>query len=492
MIPRVKFEDQVERFKVEIFVVNAHAMSSYVYLSHVTSLAADFHKLYRSLSDPDSHTATPGELYSFSKLSDLMKEMMELFNSLSEASFLRTVSENGVRAVPMRFKCFREQLISLLSSLKILPKDVFVLDEKTEREFCVKDLLELKQRLNACDEADKVRGQIQNALTELKASERKHDVITKEELEEEMKDLASLRVDLHNDIVVQEQMRANSYSQVFAGYQKSTGMVVAVRKILVAHMMKKSFGIFKRYIETLYNIQHPAFVKMVGASWGVNSFSIVGEYIPRGNLADRLRSKNMPLDANKLTMVALGVASGMAYLHAQGMSHNCLKTRHILLDADDFPCIYGLSTAMWHNGWLMRMFASPKSQILYFAPEVLNGSEPTQKSDVYSYGMILWEMVTREIPFEGMSETEVAFEVGAVAVRLAAVEALDWRLRVLFGRVGTGGSAHEWSVRLKNCKEIQPLLYLSVVFVCALELELERGILGGDGVADLRFDVVVS
>lgn len=341
-----------------------------------------------------------------------MNDIMGFFNSISDASFLQTISRIGVRDLADQFRSYRIQLVEILSSLKIHPQGCFELDAKQEEEFFVKDLRELEQRIAVYDDVDGIRHEIEQELGKLKgAKELAPDVITKEELDDEMKDLESMHVDLHNDIVVQERMRTNSYLQVFAGYQKSTGLVVAVRRILVAHMMKRSFGIFKRYIEDLYKVRHPAFLKIVGASWGVNCFSIVAEYIPRGNLAERLRSKNMPLDANKLTMCALGIASGMAYLHAQGISHKCLKTRHILLDADDLPCIYGLFTAIWRDGWLMRMFSSVKSQILYFAPEVLSGHEPTPKSDVYSYGIILWEMATREVPFQGMSETEIAYQV---------------------------------------------------------------------------------
>merc|ERR1711916_9687 len=95
----------------------------------------------------------------------------------------------------------------------------------------------------------------------------------------------------------------------------------------------------------------------------------------------------------------MGIALGMNYLHRMGILHCDLKTRNLLVDKDFNIKVadFGLSQLKNVSGGDLTLQVGTYP---YMAPEVFeSGSEYTEKSDVYSYGIVLWEILTEEEPF---------------------------------------------------------------------------------------------
>jgi serine/threonine-protein kinase TNNI3K len=167
-------------------------------------------------------------------------------------------------------------------------------------------------------------------------------------------------------------------------------------------------------------------VRFVG--FCLEPLSIVTELSPVGSLYDALYHLTDPrveagmTDGRVKTRIAVGVADGMSFLHASGVTHADLKPHNVLLWNDFTPKIsdFGLS--------VVRFVAQSSSAVVatgavgtcvYMAPELVHGeAAPTPECDVYSFGVLLNELVSEDQPFAH------AFRTGRLAGRgpLAAAE----------------------------------------------------------------------
>ncbi|EAY07288.1 TKL family protein kinase [Trichomonas vaginalis G3] len=149
----------------------------------------------------------------------------------------------------------------------------------------------------------------------------------------------------------------------------------------------------------LYRCQHPFLLGLIGFS-NAPPYIIVTEYISNANLREFIHDKQFQSKrtGTTLTKIAMGIASGMSFFHAQKLMHRDLKPDNVILDNDFLPkiCDFGLT----------REFDKPSTPThkigtrYYMAPEVIqNGVAYDEKCDVYSYGVILFQMLTQKVPF---------------------------------------------------------------------------------------------
>eukprot|EP00917_Polyrhabdina_sp_WS-2016_P006761 GHVP01015076.1.p1 GENE.GHVP01015076.1~~GHVP01015076.1.p1 ORF type:complete len:1395 (-),score=256.08 GHVP01015076.1:159-4343(-) len=120
-----------------------------------------------------------------------------------------------------------------------------------------------------------------------------------------------------------------------------------------------------------------------------------------------------PLPLPTILRISFGIANAMTYLHDKEILHCDLKPQNILLDSSLNPklCDFGLSTVRQPRSleyWRLGALGTPR----WAAPEVLRGDAHTEKADIYSFGIILWEMVNRVIPFEELETEELVAAVG--------------------------------------------------------------------------------
>ncbi|KHG10728.1 Serine/threonine-protein kinase CTR1 [Gossypium arboreum] len=162
-------------------------------------------------------------------------------------------------------------------------------------------------------------------------------------------------------------------------------------------------------------VRHPNVVLFMGAVTKRPHLSIVTEYLPRGSLYRLIHrpTAGETLDQRRRLRMALDVAKGINYLHClrPPIVHWDLKSPNLLVDKNWTVkvCDFGLSR------FKAGTFISSKSVAgtpEWMAPEFLRGEPSNEKSDVYSFGVILWELVTMQQPWSGLSPAQV---VGAVA-----------------------------------------------------------------------------
>ncbi|KAL4320085.1 hypothetical protein GQ457_18G002260 [Hibiscus cannabinus] len=226
------------------------------------------------------------------------------------------------------------------------------------------------------------------------------------------------------DLQIGERIGIGSYGEVYRA--DWNGTEVAVKKFLDQDFSGDALVQFKCEVEIMLRLRHPNVVLFMGAVTHSPHFSILTEFLPRGSLYKLLHRPNLQLDEKRRMRMALDVAKGMNYLHTSHPTivHRDLKTPNLLVDKNWVVkvCDFGLSRMKHHT------FLSSKSTAgtpEWMAPEVLRNEPANEKCDVYSFGVILWELVTLRIPWKGLNPMQVVGAVGFQNRRLEIPEDVD-------------------------------------------------------------------
>jgi len=148
------------------------------------------------------------------------------------------------------------------------------------------------------------------------------------------------------------------------------------------------------------------------------------EYMPRGSLFQLIHNPEVSLDWPVVQKIAVEICRGMAYLHGCNppLIHRDLKPHNLLVDETwrVKVCDFGLSR-FWEAKRDMTACGTPA----YAAPEVLRNSAYSVSADVYSFALVLWELITRQPLYPGMPPFQIIFTVGTQGTRPALPPTCD-------------------------------------------------------------------
>ncbi|XP_047058604.1 serine/threonine-protein kinase A-Raf-like [Lolium rigidum] len=187
---------------------------------------------------------------------------------------------------------------------------------------------------------------------------------------------------------------------------------------------------FNTEIATLSRLQHRNVIKLIGACSSPPVFCVITEFLPGGSLRAFLHKqehKSLPLD--KIISVGLDIANGMAYIHSQGVVHRDVKPENIIFDAEWCAKIVDFGIACEEA--YCDPLANDPGTFRWMAPEMMKHKPYGRKVDVYSFGLILWEMLTGSVPYEDLTPFQAAFAVFDKNVRPAIPSSCPAALRVL-------------------------------------------------------------
>ncbi|CAN8256586.1 unnamed protein product [Cochlearia groenlandica] len=226
------------------------------------------------------------------------------------------------------------------------------------------------------------------------------------------------------DLQIGERIGIGSYGEVYRAEWNETE--VAVKKFLDQDFSGDALTQFKSEIEIMLRLRHPNVVLFMGAVTRPPNFSILTEYLPRGSLYRLLHRPNHQIDEKRRMRMALDVAKGMNYLHTSHPTvvHRDLKSPNLLVDKNWVVkvCDFGLSR-MKHHTYLSSKSTAGTPE--WMAPEVLRNEPANEKCDVYSFGVILWELATSRIPWKGLNPMQVVGAVGFQNRRLEIPDDID-------------------------------------------------------------------
>ncbi|KAJ0260814.1 hypothetical protein HA466_0040580 [Hirschfeldia incana] len=226
------------------------------------------------------------------------------------------------------------------------------------------------------------------------------------------------------DLQIGDRIGIGSYGEVYRA--EWNGTEVAVKKFLDQDFSGDSLTQFRSEIEIMLRLRHPNVVLFMGAVTRPPNFSILTEFLPRGSLYRLLHRPNHQLDEKRRMRMALDVAKGMNYLHTSHpiVVHRDLKSPNLLVDKNWVVkvCDFGLSR-MKHHTYLSSKSTAGTPE--WMAPEVLRNEPANEKCDVYSFGVILWELATLRIPWKGLNPMQVVGAVGFQNRRLEITDDID-------------------------------------------------------------------
>ncbi|XP_007096310.2 tyrosine-protein kinase ABL2 isoform X8 [Panthera pardus] len=208
------------------------------------------------------------------------------------------------------------------------------------------------------------------------------------------------------DITMKHKLGGGQYGEVYVGVWKKYSLTVAVKTLKEDTMEVEEF---LKEAAVMKEIKHPNLVQLLGVCTLEPPFYIVTEYMPYGNLLDYLRECNRDeVTAVVLLYMATQISSAMEYLEKKNFIHRDLAARNCLVGENHVVKVadFGLSRLM--TGDTYTAHAGAKFPIKWTAPESLAYNTFSIKSDVWAFGVLLWEIATYGMsPYPGIDLSQV-------------------------------------------------------------------------------------
>ncbi|XP_021719098.1 probable leucine-rich repeat receptor-like protein kinase At5g49770 [Chenopodium quinoa] len=196
---------------------------------------------------------------------------------------------------------------------------------------------------------------------------------------------------------------SGGYGKVYKGILPD-GQMIAIKRSQLGSMQGSRE--FKNEVELLSRVHHKNLVKLVGFCFDKGEQTLVYEFIPNGTLMESLSGKSgIQMDWIRRLMVTLGSARGLQYLHELAdppIIHRDIKSNNILLDERLTAKVadFGLSKLFGDTDQKGYVTTQVKGTMGYLDPEYFMTNQLTEKSDIFSFGVVMLEMVTARQPIQ--------------------------------------------------------------------------------------------
>uniref|UniRef100_A0A4W6F3M6 mitogen-activated protein kinase kinase kinase n=1 Tax=Lates calcarifer TaxID=8187 RepID=A0A4W6F3M6_LATCA len=245
----------------------------------------------------------------------------------------------------------------------------------------------------------------------------------------------------HEELIYLQWVGSGAQGAVFLG--KFHGEDVAVKKVR---------DIKETEIKHLRKLKHPNIITFKGVCTQAPCYCILMEYCAQGQLYEVLRA-GRKITPSLLVDWSMGIAGGMNYLHLHKIIHRDLKSPNMLITHDDLVKISDFGTSKELSDKSTKM--SFAGTVAWMAPEVIRNEPVSEKVDIWSFGVVLWEMLTGEIPYKDVDSSAIIWGVGNNSLQLPIPESCPDGFKILLRQC--------WNCKPRNRPSFrQILLHLDI------------------------------
>ncbi|KAF7803811.1 serine/threonine-protein kinase HT1 [Senna tora] len=258
-----------------------------------------------------------------------------------------------------------------------------------------------------------------------------------------------------SQLFIGNKFASGAHSRIYRGIYKQQAVAVKMVRIPTQEEDKRTLleRQFKSEVALLSRLFHPNIVQFIAACKKPPVYCIITEYMSQGTLRMYLNKKGpYSLPTETILRLALDISRGMEYLHSQGVIHRDLKSNNLLLNDEMRVKVADFGTSCLETR--CRETKGNMGTYRWMAPEMIKEKPYTRKVDVYSFGIVLWELTTALLPFQGMTPVQAAFAVSEKNERPPLPESCQPVLAHLIKRC--------WSVNPSKRPDFRDI-------VCALE-----------------------
>jgi len=208
------------------------------------------------------------------------------------------------------------------------------------------------------------------------------------------------------DIAFHDRIASGAFGDLFKGTY--CGQEVAIKILRGVQNDSVQYQEFLQEVAIMRKVRHKNVVQFIGACTKKPHLCIVFEFMKGGSVYDHLRISGL-YSTTHVLRIGLEVCRGMDYLHRRNIVHRDLKAANLLLDEYGTVKIadFGVARVMDSPG----IMTAETGTYRWMAPEVIEHKPYGQKADVFSFGIVLWELLTGKVPYSEMTPLQAAVGV---------------------------------------------------------------------------------
>ncbi|KAJ0700111.1 putative dual-specificity kinase TKL-Pl-4 family [Helianthus annuus] len=208
-------------------------------------------------------------------------------------------------------------------------------------------------------------------------------------------------------LILDHKVASGSYGDLYKGTYRSQEVAIKILKTeRVNTDLQKEFA---QEVYILRKVRHKNVVQFIGACTKPPSLCIVTEFMSGGSVYDYLHKQKGTFKLPTLLKISIDISKGMNYLHQNNIIHRDLKAANLLMDEHEVVKVadFGVARVKAQTG----VMTAETGTYRWMAPEVIEHKPYDHKADVFSFGVVLWELLTGKLPYEYLTPLQAAVGV---------------------------------------------------------------------------------